>query len=251
MLETGNYEQAAHANGKEGTMTATEYQTEFTMWAISASPLTVTTPIMNCTAPPPSYHGKCNVKLTKQASQDKCVLGENFGCYDDEALMWTSDGCRGEFSCDGVDGVSCNIMGGARTNCTCGTPGPVTCKGWISDLQKKILLNTEVIAINQDVTPQGRPLVDGDLSVWARHLTGGDVAVAFYNQEDTTNPGLHVDFAALGWPTGQKAKVRDLVALTDLGTVTDRTASIAVAPHEAVLYRLSPVTSTSSVSVSA
>ena len=31
MLETGNYEQAAHANGKEANMTATEYRTEFAM----------------------------------------------------------------------------------------------------------------------------------------------------------------------------------------------------------------------------
>ena len=31
MLETGNYEQAAHANGREGTMTAEEYMTEFSM----------------------------------------------------------------------------------------------------------------------------------------------------------------------------------------------------------------------------
>ena len=48
MLETGNYEQAAHANGKESNMTDIEYKTEFSMWAISASPLVVTTPIMNC-----------------------------------------------------------------------------------------------------------------------------------------------------------------------------------------------------------
>merc|ERR1719262_2068129 len=50
MLETGNYAQAAHANGRESNMTADEYKTEFSMWAISASPLVVTTPIMNCSA---------------------------------------------------------------------------------------------------------------------------------------------------------------------------------------------------------
>merc|ERR1719491_1541282 len=33
MLESGNYKQAAHANGKESNMTATEYKTEFSMWA--------------------------------------------------------------------------------------------------------------------------------------------------------------------------------------------------------------------------
>jgi hypothetical protein len=32
----------------------------------------------------------------------------------------------------------------------------------------------DVIAINQDVTPQGRVVVEGDSTVWARHLTGGE-----------------------------------------------------------------------------
>ena len=41
MLETGNYRQAAHANGKTGNMTSVEYRTEVSMWAILASPLTL------------------------------------------------------------------------------------------------------------------------------------------------------------------------------------------------------------------
>ena len=94
MLETGNYKQAAHANGKQSNMTSLEYKTEFSMWAIAASPLVVTTPIM-----------KCN---------------------------------------KGNEGV--------------------TCAPTITDLQREILLNKEVLEINQDVTPQGRPVVgDGNL----------------------------------------------------------------------------------------
>ena len=50
MIETGNYRQAAHANGKEGKLTPAEYRTEFSMWAILASPLVVTTPILNCSS---------------------------------------------------------------------------------------------------------------------------------------------------------------------------------------------------------
>jgi hypothetical protein len=50
MLETGNGLQAAHANGKEGDMNLDESITEFSMWAIAASPLVVTTPIFNCSA---------------------------------------------------------------------------------------------------------------------------------------------------------------------------------------------------------
>jgi hypothetical protein len=49
MLETGCGVQCAHANGKEANMTDIEYKTEFSMWAISASPIQVTTRIMNCT----------------------------------------------------------------------------------------------------------------------------------------------------------------------------------------------------------
>jgi len=50
----------------------------------------------------------------------------------------------------------------------------------LNDVQRTILLNKEVIAINQDVTPQGRPVSDGDLTLWARHLSDGSIAVALY-----------------------------------------------------------------------
>merc|ERR1712151_707866 len=82
MIETGNYKQAAHANGRQGTMTATEYKTEFSMWAIFASPLIVTTPLLNCST------GVCHPSITP--------------------------------------------------------------------LQQEILFNTEITAINQEVTPAGR-----------------------------------------------------------------------------------------------
>ena len=186
MLETGNYEQAAFANNKQPNMTAIEYHTEFTMWAISASPLTVTTPIMNCTV------------------ED----GSKFGSTTSSAKN-----------------------------------GTVRCLGWISELQKAILLNTEVLAINQDVTPQGRPVVEGDLRVWARRLTGGAVAVALYNEEEDPME-LSVDLTTLGLPEGAPAAVRDLWARLDLGTYSGRYPetgkTVTVAPHEAKLLRVTP-----------
>merc|ERR1712151_747270 len=111
MLETGNYKQAAHANGRVGTMTRTEAITEFSMWAILASPLTVTTPLLNCSK---------------------------------------TDQINGNY-----------------------TPGK--CRPSITDLQKEILLNKEVIAINQDVTPAGRKLqhYPSPTPVYARNLTDG------------------------------------------------------------------------------
>jgi alpha-galactosidase len=103
------------------------------------------------------------------------------------------------------------------------------------------MLNTEVIAINQDVTPQGRPIVEGDFSVWARHLSDGSIAVALLNLNDQP-VDLLVEFLNLGWPAGQSASVRDLWAHADLGTFKDQypNTPITVAPHETHLIRLTP-----------
>jgi alpha-galactosidase len=95
MLETGNYAQAAHATGKESHLTAPEYRTEFSMWAISASPMVVTTPIMNCSAghassePHPAWvlaiadaqkeggeQAACTIALKRQTSQAPCIKGK-------------------------------------------------------------------------------------------------------------------------------------------------------------------------------
>ena len=172
MLQTGNYEQAAHANGKESNMTAAEYRTEFSMWAIAASPLVVTTPIMNCSS----------------------------------------------------------------------SPGPVVCKGWLSELQRQILLNEEVLAINQDVTPQGRPIVDGALDVWARSLSDGSWAVALYNEDDAPKAAA-LDLTKLGL---RRAKLRDLWERADVGTFEGRypaTGTLTLAPHQTVLLRVTPAAS--------
>eukprot|EP00051_Salpingoeca_urceolata_P027329 m.481035 g.481035 ORF g.481035 m.481035 type:complete len:650 (-) comp22029_c0_seq1:150-2099(-) len=230
MLETGNYGQAAHANGKEGTMTATEYATEFSMWAISASPLVVTTPIMNCSVKP-APSGTCNVSLAQQTSHASCKLGQSYGCFANGS-MWTNDGCRGSFECNGYP-VDCDVDGDGQHLCGC---GPVECVATITDLQKQILFNKEVIAINQDVTPQGRPIKDGDLTVWARHLSDKSVAVALYNEDDTATQ-IGFSLADIGLT---KASVRDLWAHTDNGTVTGTFPPTTVQPHQAVMLRLTP-----------
>ena len=188
MLETGNGLQAAHANGREGTLTLDESITEFSMWAISASPLVVTTPIMNCTAEaepvtltedcegptgerrttldPTPEAPKCSVSLTKQHSSHNCTLDKTFGCYDNKT-MWAK-GCRGVFVCDGVTDVVCDIQNGGTNSmqhCPCkkgnkphigpvGPPPPPNpvkhnCKGTLNSIQKIVLLNKDVIAINQ------------------------------------------------------------------------------------------------------
>lgn len=239
MLETGCYGQCAHANGKTPNMTATEYMTEFSMWAISASPLQFTSPIMNCSGPA-APAGGCSATVVTQYSHEPCTNGVTFGCAADGVTMWTANGCRADFTCNNFDVVA-NTTGGANTSFACYDNSQVTCTGWITDLQKQILLNTEVIAINQDVTPQGTP-VNGaaDLTVWARMLSDGSAAVALYNQEDTIQT-ISVQFSSLGWTTGTTAAARDLWTHEDLGLFTDRYPSsggVAVPAHGTHLIRL-------------
>jgi hypothetical protein len=294
MLETGNGLQAAHANGKEGNMNLDESITEFSMWAIAASPLVVTTPIFNCSASQLAEDNvakavldaegstgerrstvdsnpeakldesaKCSVTLTKQRSIAKCVEGTSFGCSGTVAnkTMWTK-GCRGEFTCDGVTDVVCDIDGDGVHTCPCkkgnkpsgpghhpsGPPPPPNpvkhnCKGVLNEVQKIVLLNKDVIAINQQVTPQGFPIVAGDSTVWARHLAGGDIAVALYNEEDTPK-SIGASFGAFGWPATAKATVKDLWGNHSAAspavpmTATGKIANVTVRPHSTVVLRL-------------
>ena len=166
-------------------VTLDESVTEFSMWAILASPMLFTTPIMNCTKAPAAAEpapAPCSVKLLTQLSRvAKCEAGKSFGCDGDQSnkTMWidaftkgSSQGCRGIFECDGVSNVRCDkntpAGGNPRHVCRCSTtlpgpPGPPPspfgpssppmtpkhCVGYLNDVQKMILLNREVIAINQ------------------------------------------------------------------------------------------------------
>ena len=106
MLETGCGAQCAHANGREPNMTDTEWRTEFSMWAISASPLQFTSPLMNCTAAPAPPAPSCSVRLLEQRSSAACSPGVGFGCDASNAAnnsMFTDAGCRGVFDCNGAN----------------------------------------------------------------------------------------------------------------------------------------------------
>jgi alpha-galactosidase len=251
MLQSGNYKQAAHANGREGTMTSTEYKTEFSMWAILASPLVVTTPILNCSKTD-QINGKytpgtCTPSITplqkeilfnkeiidinqdvtmagrlvspslseylqlssecslaSQLSEASCTLGKTFGCYENNKSMWARDGCRGIFTCSGVTGVKCDVMGGPFHVCPCKAPEPTAAP------------------------------------VYARNLSDGSVAVALYNPEDVTGLGSF-EFASLGWSSSATASVRDLWLHQDLGSFTDRypaKGTVPVEPHATVMLRV-------------
>lgn len=214
-------------------MTDDEWKTEFSMWAISASPLVVTTPIMNCTNVSPHPQGYCNVSLVSQHSVAACTKDTSFGCYLNGS-MWTDNGCRGEFTCNSFDTV-CDVDGDGTHVCACGNE--TQCVPWITPLQREILLNTDVLEINQDVTPQGRPVTDGDLTVWARQLSDGSVAVALYNEDDTP-ASIKADFTSWGWAATDTASARDLWLHQDLGTFTGSYGPVPVRPHQSIMLRL-------------
>lgn len=112
----------------------------------------------------------------------------------------------------------------------------------MSDPMKKLLLNPEIIAIDQD--PLGLPgrrrtKLPGTVEVWTRELRGGDLAVAVYFDKPGKFPLVAVK---VGW-TPLLVSVRDVVRRESLG-VFRRDAVISVestAAHAVRLYRLSRI----------
>jgi alpha-galactosidase len=103
----------------------------------------------------------------------------------------------------------------------------------MSDETKSILMNTEVIAVDQD--PQAQPVKkiseQGSLVVAARPLMHQTWAVGFFNRGDATAK-VTVTWKELG--LHGKLQVRDLWAHKDLGKVADQ-FSADVPPHGVVL----------------
>ena len=160
-----------------------EYKTEFSMWAISASPLVVTTPIKRSADTFPMCHTRigepnsgfdsCTISLKKQ-SLTRNVRSE---------LL--SDVSMGIIRCGPIMDVEVNSLWTEQLLCdTEGSGRPWSSRMYTMDFRSSKRDSVQQRDHNQsDVTPQGRPVKDGDLTVWARELTGGDVAVALYNED--------------------------------------------------------------------
>ena len=105
---------------------------------------------------------------------------------------------------------------------------------------RAILLNSEVIAVDQDpLGRQGRRIRDdGDLEVWARPLKDGSQAVLLFNRSAVAAP-IRVTWPEIGLTARVKADVRDLWAHKNLGrNLGSFTASVE--PHGVVMVKVTP-----------
>lgn len=112
----------------------------------------------------------------------------------------------------------------------------------MSAWRSAMVLNAEILALNHDdlLAPGRRVVKDATnhTQVWAKALSGGDVAALLINYDDFSARTVAVAAADVGLPPGSSFKVRDLWAHADAGTVTSYAATLA--PHANALLRLSP-----------
>jgi len=110
----------------------------------------------------------------------------------------------------------------------------------MDEATRAILLNTDVIAVNQDpLGVQGRRVRDdGDLEVWSKPLADGGRAVILFNRGAATQT-IAVNWTELGYPASLQAEVRDLWAKKSLGKTKGRFAA-PVASHGVVMVTLKP-----------
>lgn len=108
----------------------------------------------------------------------------------------------------------------------------------MSDETKRILLNRAVIAVDQD--PLGKPgdrvWQQGPLEVWARPLSGGEVAVGLFNQL-TSATHMTLKLADVGIQSDAQAE--DLWAHGSVGVVHESYTAV-VPGHGVVMLRLKP-----------
>jgi alpha-galactosidase len=112
--------------------------------------------------------------------------------------------------------------------------------GDMSAETRKILLNKEVIAIDQDALGvQGRRVKKtGDLEVWSKQLADGSRAVALLNR----GPGpanITVAWVEIGYPSTLRASVRDLWAARSEGVYVGSYSHV-VQSHGVVMITVRP-----------
>lgn len=107
----------------------------------------------------------------------------------------------------------------------------------MSKSAKEILLNSEIIAVNQDALgKQARKIRDnGDTEVFAKPMHDGSWVVGLLNRNDSVNQSIRISWNEIG--IEGKHIVRDLWEHKDLGKFTEY-FEITVKPHQCVVIQL-------------
>lgn len=117
----------------------------------------------------------------------------------------------------------------------------------ISDVDKAIMTNKELIAINQDRMGQQAEFIGeypGEMYLFAKDLENGDVAVSVTNMSDT-DAGFTIDFEDIAALDSKELYfVRDLQAHQDMPDAIGEIAIDNIKKHETKVYRLSTTPST-------
>jgi len=102
---------------------------------------------------------------------------------------------------------------------------------------KELLLNSEVLAVDQDAKGvQGhRVWEEGPMEIWVKPLADGSHAVGLFNRSESATK-MTLDFKSIGAPAS--AKLRDLLDHKDLGTAQN-SYSAEVPTHGVVLVKVS------------
>jgi alpha-galactosidase len=82
--------------------------------------------------------------------------------------------------------------------------------------EKDIILNRDAIRINQDTTGQGtRIKVSNNTEIWAKKLSGGNIAVLLLNRNKSENKNINLNFGEIG--ISGVVNVRDIYGKKDMG----------------------------------
>lgn len=102
--------------------------------------------------------------------------------------------------------------------------------------EKALLLNKEIIAINQDNSPQGRLVKKtADYQIWKKKMKDGSFALLLLNLNEKKPVKVTANFKELGIPS--TVKVRDVILKKNLGAAKN-SFSKTLATHECCLVRL-------------
>ena len=87
----------------------------------------------------------------------------------------------------------------------------------MTDFEKELILNEEMIAVNQDPTEQGKLVKSADnTQVWVKNLKDGNKAVLLLNLDTTGKRYIPVDLKEIGLKG--EVNARDLIRKKDMGS---------------------------------